>query len=654
MKYVNQFNSKHIDLDTSTKTLNGGKGHNLIKMKSKGINVPSGIVITTEACNEYRSMDSVGKDAFLDELVVIVTAVLKKNVFPDASTNLVSIRSAGAASAPGMMDSLLNIGIGFPKAGLKANTTLAKDCTKRFVDMFLNVVHGLERGSYESTLQTEEGVDALFGIIKDKYKTMPKIFKASIKAVFDSWENERAKIYRGMHDIPEGAGTAVVIQSMVFGNYNDQSGSGVMFTRNPENGDNKVFGNFLSNCQGEDVVAGIVDAPPIQKMEDWDPELYAEIVSIGKELEDIQGDVQDVEFTIEDREIWILQTRDGERSSEAEIRIALDYVEEGKAASVTDMIQKGSVAKLRAPKLPENLKYNSKYQGVPSGGSISTGRVAKTVASTLDANEPVILVAKETTPEDIAAMNKAVGIVTTKGSITCHAAVVSRGMNKTCVVGCHDLSLSNLTENHYLLVDGKAGVVYVSESPFDVDLDPSLNVALVSRLLEKTPRIPYTVEVKDVHEARDFEDYLYKISVPSESMGEDTVSEDLAYLSEAFDLVVIKNHLMGDRVSDFIGVPMVKKSLVVATIESAIEMDMPNVFFNYEDQGTRTGALPTYRTMADVMDEGFLGHITEDFIKNVIGGYETFEIIKEQIDLGSRVVEYMGLLDAIELGLEIG
>ena len=317
MNLINLFTSGQIDTKSTINT-NGGKGHNLIEMKRSGINVPTGLVIPTAICNQYRADNETGKTLLLDQVTDAVMEALDTHVYPESAHKLVSIRSGAPVSMAGMMDTLLNVGAGYHDKDL--HKELKADCRRRFVEMYADVVME-HKGKIEDPVKWMKTIKKHIPEIRD-------IIRNSIQAVWDSFDNERCVHYRKMNKIPNDMGTAVVIQSMVFGNYNDNSGSGVMFTRNPNTGAKEIFGDFLTNCQGEDVVAGAITAPPISEMKKWNSKLYNELVKIGEGLELKNKDLQEIEFTVEDGVLSILQTRNPLRSSYAEIKIALDLLEE--------------------------------------------------------------------------------------------------------------------------------------------------------------------------------------------------------------------------------------------------------------------------------------------------------------------------------------
>lgn len=641
MNLINLFTSGQIDT-TSTINRNGGKGHNLIEMKTSGLNVPSGMVIPTVICNQYRAASPTGKTLILDEVMDSVMEALDTHIYPESNHKLVSVRSGAPVSMAGMMDTLLNVGAGYEDDGLEKN--LKADCRRRFVEMYADVVMGHE-GKIDDPVKWMK-------TIKKHIPELRDIIRNSIEAVWKSFDNERCTHYRKMNHIPNDMGTAVVIQTMVFGNYNDNSGSGVMFTRNPSTGAKEIFGDFLTNCQGEDVVAGSITAPPISEMKKWNKELYNELVKIGKKLEKKNKDMQDIEFTVEDGELFILQTRNGLRTSYAEIRIALDLLDEGIIEELGDKITEGTFMKLRVPVLPADFKKKATAKGIGSGGYFATGKAAFSVKEVLDSHEPTILVAEETTPDDIKAMEKAEGILTFRGSATCHAAVVARGMNKPCVVGCPDSEKAFEGDGtFYVLIDGQTGKVYISAKPFDLDFSTNIPVDLLGSLFEVAITEEDWIRVENYDEALSLEDYIYKIGVPTEGLS----SDQLADLADRFDKVVLINPERRDKVSNFLGTPNPEGMETARELDEAIcnNPAMTNVFFDSGKWVTEQVAKP-YRTMADVMNPDFIGYIEKDFITSVMGDTETFEKISVQLGLSSRVVAMESALGLLEKRIHIG
>jgi len=637
---INLFTSGQIDTN-STVNKNGGKGHNLIEMKRSGINVPTGLVIPTAICNQYRADTDAGKTLLLDQVTEAVMEALETHIYPETNHKLLSVRSGAPVSMAGMMDTLLNVGAGYHDKDL--HKELKADCRRRFVEMYADVVME-HKGKIEDPVKWMKTIKKHIPEVKD-------IIRNSIQAVWDSFDNERCVHYRKMNKIPNDMGTAVVIQSMVFGNYNDNSGSGVMFTRNPNTGAKEIFGDFLTNCQGEDVVAGAITAPPISEMKKWNSKLYNELVKIGEGLELKNKDLQEIEFTVEDGVLSILQTRNPLRSSYAEIKIALDLLEEGVIEELGDRITEGTFMKLRVPVLPADFKKKANAKGIGSGGYFATGKAAFSVKEVMESAEPTILVAEETTPDDIKAMEKAEGILTFKGSATCHAAVVARGMNKPCVVGCPDVEDDFAFGTFsYVLIDGQTGEVYLSEMPFDLEFNTNIPVELLGSLFEVAITEEDWIMVHNYEEALSLEDYIYKIGVPVEGL----TSEELIDLAERFDKVVLINPERRDKVSDFLGEPNPEGMENARELDSHIgDYNLENVFF---DSGTwvTSNVAKAYKTMADVMNPDFIGYIEKDFIDNVMGDAETFEKISEQLGLSSRVVAMESALGLLEKRIHIG
>lgn len=643
MKLVRNFTGNVLKTD-STVNSSGGKGHNLIKMKLDGLNVPSGLVVPTEVCNAYRTATATGQTEILNQVIEAVMIELNDNVWPESEHKLLSIRSGAPVSMPGMMDTILNVGAGYEDDGLAPK--LKKDCRRRFVEMYASVVMG-------HTKKIDNPVDWMKSI-KKHIPEMRDVIKNSIKAVWDSFDNERAVHYRKMNNIPDDMGTAVVIQSMVFGNYNSKSGSGVMFTRNPSTGEKRVFGEFLTNCQGEDVVAGTTTAPPISDMQKTAgfKNIYKQLIKIGEGLEKKNKDMQDIEFTIENGELYILQTRNGNRSAYAEIRIALDLLDEGLIDELGDRVNEGTFMKLRVPVLPEDFNMKPAAKGIGSGGYFATGRAAFSTAEVLETSEPTVLVAEETTPDDIKGMEKAEGILTFKGGATSHAAVVARGMNKPCVVGCDVPDIEKMMDAPlYVLIDGQTGKVWLSVTPFDLSFCTNIPVELLGDLFEVAITEDDWIKVENYEEALSLEDYIYKIGVPVH----DLTGDELADLADRFDKVILLNPERKDRVSDFLGNANPEEMDNARNLDEVIcnNPAMTNVFFDSGTWVTDQVAKP-YKTMADIMNADFIGYIEKGFVENVMGDQETFDKISEQLGLHARVVDMESALGLLEKRINIG
>ncbi len=472
-----------VDVD-----LLGGKGANLNEMTRLGIQVPPGFTITTEVCNQYlenRNAWPEGLEEAVESNLKKLEEAMNKGFGDQSSPLLVSVRSGAKISMPGMMDTVLNLGLNEETLqGLIASTNNERfgwDAYRRFIQMFSNVVLGMDMEAFEEILETKkEAVHAKYDSdlsaddlkeIVNQYKTHieqkrgepfpddPQVqLKMAINAVFDSWNTPRAISYRSIHKIPHDLGTAVNVQSMVFGNMGETSGTGVAFTRNPSTGERAFYGEFLMNAQGEDVVAGIRTPESIDKLEAVMPEAYQTLVDIYQKLEAHYKDMQDLEFTIENGELYMLQTRRGKRTASAAVRMAVEMVEEG-------LIDKKEALKRLDPEQIDQLLHPTIApdhgkpviaKGLPASPGAASGKVvfsSADAAEMAEKGEAVILVRKETSPEDIEGMHAAKGILTATGGMTSHAAVVARGMNKCCIAGCSDIVVNSKAEK-FVLQDG--------------------------------------------------------------------------------------------------------------------------------------------------------------------------------------------------------
>ncbi|GAB3650188.1 pyruvate, phosphate dikinase [Echinicola sediminis] len=505
-KYVYAFSEG----DKTMKALLGGKGANLAEMTKLGLTVPSGFTITTEACNQYfldQNTISPEIKTQIDEAVGNLEGLVEKN-FGGTPGLLVSVRSGAVFSMPGMMDTILNLGLNDENVrdlGKQTNSMrFALDCYRRFIQMYSNVVLEVPIYHFESILEEHKEKDGIrndqdlgeshLEAIIQEYKAVvlretgkefeqspKKQLFAAIEAVFRSWNNERAKIYRQLNNIPDEVGTAVNVQMMVFGNMGDTSGTGVVFTRNPSTGENRLFGEYLMNAQGEDVVAGIRTPSPIQNLKGALPEVYEELENAGKLLEMHYSDMQDIEFTIEKGKFYLLQTRNGKRSASAAVKIAVDFVQSGKLekAEAIKNFEAKQIDQLLHPGFdPEKLAAAIELTvGLPASPGAATGQVyfdAKSAEQARESGKEVILVRNETSPEDIGGMVCSNGVLTARGGMTSHAAVVARGMGKCCVSGCIDLEIDegnrrmkvgdhSLEEGDYLSLDGSTGKVYLGK-----------------------------------------------------------------------------------------------------------------------------------------------------------------------------------------------
>ncbi|MEG1608249.1 MAG: pyruvate, phosphate dikinase [Clostridia bacterium] len=503
-KYVYLFK----EADGDNKGLFGGKGANLAKMTSWGMPVPEGFIITTEACTKYYDDGELISGEIIDQIFDALSSVetdAKKRFGDEENPFLVSVRSGARASMPGMMDTILNLGLNDVSvkglAKKTGNARFAYDCYRRFIQMFSDVVMGSSKSSFEKIideikttkgvkLDTELTADDLKELIvrfKDFYKVDqgqdfpqdPKVqLIEAVKAVFRSWDNPRAIVYRRMNDIPGSWGTAVNVQSMVFGNMGDTSGTGVAFTRDPSTGEKKLYGEYLMNAQGEDVVAGIRTPNTIDHLAVTNKAVYDQFVNIAARLEVANKDMQDMEFTIEDGKLYMLQTRNGKRTARAAIKIACDLVDEGmitKEEALLKIEPKQLDALLHPQFEAKDLKAAEIIaKGLPASPGAASGKIsfsAEEAVARAKKGEKVVLVRLETSPEDIEGMYAAQGVLTARGGMTSHAAVVARGMGTCCVAGCADIKIdeeakilyikgNKFTADDFLSLDGATGYVY--------------------------------------------------------------------------------------------------------------------------------------------------------------------------------------------------
>ena len=511
-KYVYLFSEGNENM----RELLGGKGANLAEMTNLGMPVPQGFTISTEACTRYYED---GKkiapeiEAEIYEYLAKVEEINGKKFGDAKNPLLVSVRSGARASMPGMMDTILNLGLNDVVAeGMIAGNPDPKferfvyDSYRRFIQMFSDVVMGISKKTFEviiDEIKEEKGIKQDIELTTDDMKKLVELFKAhykkemgedfpsdpkaqlmeAVKAVFRSWDNPRANVYRRMNDIPYSWGTAVNVQPMVFGNLNENSGTGVAFTRDPATGRKALFGEYLINAQGEDVVAGVRTPSPISKLSEDMPEVYKQFATIAQNLEDHYRDMQDMEFTIENGKLYMLQTRNGKRTAAAALKIAVDLVDEGKISEDEAVlrVEPKQLDALLHPQFDATALKAAKSigQGLAASPGAACGRV---VFSAEDAKEwaangeKVVLVRLETSPEDIEGMAVAQGILTVRGGMTSHAAVVARGMGTCCVSGCGEIKIDEeakvfslggqtIHEGDYISIDGSTGAIYGEAIP---------------------------------------------------------------------------------------------------------------------------------------------------------------------------------------------
>jgi len=508
-KYVYLFSEGNANM----RELLGGKGANLAEMTNIGLPVPQGFTITTEACTQYYEDGQQINSEIQAEIMTYVAKmeeITGKRFGDKENPLLVSVRSGARASMPGMMDTILNLGLNEDVVEVMArksnNPRWAWDCYRRFIQMYSDVVMEVGKKYFEQLIDqmkekkgvtqdvelSAEDLKELAGQFKAEYKaklgqdfpTDPKEqLMGAIKAVFRSWDNPRANVYRRDNDIPYSWGTAVNVQSMAFGNMGDDCGTGVAFTRNPATGEKKLFGEFLTNAQGEDVVAGVRTPMPISEMADKFPEAFAQFEKVCKTLEDHYRDMQDMEFTVEAGKLYMLQTRNGKRTPAAALKIACDLVDEGMIdeKQAVAMIEPRSLDTLLHPQFDAVALKKADQIGTALGASpgAASGRIvfsAEDAKTWAEKGEKVVLVRLETSPEDIEGMKAAQGILTVRGGMTSHAAVVARGMGKCCVSGCGDIKMDEeakrfelagktYQEGDWISLDGSTGKIYDGAVP---------------------------------------------------------------------------------------------------------------------------------------------------------------------------------------------
>ena len=494
-KLVYSFNEGSKDM----RDLLGGKGANLAEMTKLGLRVPFGFIVTTDACKAYHadggelSEDLKTEIAYQMEVLENVTG---KTFGDKENPLLVSVRSGAPISMPGMMDTVLNLGLNDETteglAALTDNPAFAYDSYRRFIQMFGDVVLGIPKSRFDrlfDQLKDHEPWELIRAyqalILEETGRELPQDPKEqlleAVQAVFRSWNNERAVLYRQLNDISDDLGTAVTVQSMVFGNMGETSGSGVAFSRNPSNGEKKLFGEFLINAQGEDIVAGIRTPLQMTEMERYFPDAYQDFMRIAEVLENHYKDMQDMEFTIENNKLYMLQTRAAKRTATCAVRAAVDMVKEGLISKETAVsrLDVGQIDQLLHPTFDQDAEAEATIlvTGLPASPGAASGRIyfdAKDAVVAAEKGIRAILVRQETSPEDLAGMAVAAGILTARGGMTSHAAVVARGMGKCCIAGCSEIQIDEvektmtigdfiLSEGDSISLNGTKGLVYLGE-----------------------------------------------------------------------------------------------------------------------------------------------------------------------------------------------
>ncbi len=529
-KWVYSFGDGVNDGDASMRNLLGGKGANLAEMANLGLPVPPGFTITTEVCAAYYDNDQQYPAALkqqVDAALARVGASVDRTFGDAEKPLLVSVRSGARASMPGMMDTVLNLGLNDATveglATLSGDARFAYDSYRRFIQMYSNVVLGLDHHVFEEILETFKDEREYYldtDLTADDWRSIVDAYKAAVKeslgaafpqeadaqlwgaisAVFGSWRNDRAEVYRRLHNIPESWGTAVNVQAMVFGNMGDTSATGVAFTRDPSTGENAYYGEFLVNAQGEDVVAGIRTPQALTKrareamgetapsMEEAMPSAYGELAAIFDRLENHYRDMQDIEFTVQEDKLWMLQTRNGKRTAAAALKIAVDLCQEGIISEEEAVLRVDpySLDQLLHPTLDPDAARELYLTGLPASPGAASGEVVLTADEAerlAQEGRSVILVRVETSPEDIHGMHAAAAVVTARGGMTSHAAVVARGMGRPCVCGAGDLKIDaaageiqvlgrTVKKGEVITIDGAEGKVYLGEVP---KIEPELH-----------------------------------------------------------------------------------------------------------------------------------------------------------------------------------
>ena len=563
-KFVYSFGAGSADGDATMKNLLGGKGANLAEMNKIGLPVPPGFTITTEVCTSFYELGQnypSELSAQVDEAIKKVASIVKKDFGSPENPLLVSVRSGARASMPGMMDTVLNLGLNdITVEGLakkSGNRRFAYDSYRRFIQMYSNVVLELEHHMFEDILETFKEVNDYkddteleasdWEEIVKKYKSavqaeMGKPFPQDVNdqlwgavgAVFKSWMNDRAIFYRKMHDIPQSWGTAVNVQAMVFGNMGDTSATGVAFTRNPSTGEKLFYGEYLINAQGEDVVAGIRTPKSITKvqrlsmneagesLEESLPDVYAQLDEVYKKLENHYRDMQDIEFTAENGKLWMLQTRNGKRTAKAALKIAVDMVAEGmiNEEEAVGRVDPMALDQLLHPTIKASYKRDILTKGLPASPGAAVGEVvfdSDEAEELAKAGKAVILVREETSPEDIHGMHAAKAIVTSRGGMTSHAAVVARGMGRPCVSGAGDIRIDEASgqftcrgrvvkKGDMISIDGGAGEVLLGAAELE---QPELSGDFASLMVwaDKVRKLKVRTNADTPHDAKTARDF---------------------------------------------------------------------------------------------------------------------------------------------------
>lgn len=561
----------------------GGKGWNLAKMSKDGLPVPKAWVISTEMCAQYNQTPDAAREFMRQELLPKVVTGLQKN----GKLPLLSVRSGARKSMPGMMDTILNVGLtkeNLPQWEAELGEKAARDCRRRLLQMFGSVVYGIDekkfeevlstikkkrRAEHDSDLSAEDLNEVLAGyerVFTQARKRMPETVEeqllAASEAVFKSWDNERAKEYRRIHGYSDDWGTAVTIQEMVFGNLNENSCTGVLFSRNPATGRNEPLGEFLPQAQGEDVVAGVRTPQPIYELKEWNPTVHAQLMKLAKQLEQKNRDAQDIEFTVQDGELYLLQTRSAKRSAMAAVKMAVEMAREGLISKEEALgrISLQQYETLCAPMIAPTFQAKPDVSGLSASTGIATGVAVFSSDAAVESEKGCILIAEETTPEDLPGIHAAKGILTATGGVTSHAAVVARGMDKVCVVGASGivfeknkdgeivsakLGTKEIHEGDVLTVDGAGGRVWVGGGvPVIPGGDLPELIELHDLLFEVFPVYRIVTDGRDLHMDFKMIYATYELDAKPREVAREEVLESLPYLNGIIDLSTMEEHAL--------------------------------------------------------------------------------------------------------------
>ena len=652
MKYVYAFCEGNKDM----RDLLGGKGANLAEMTKIGLPVPKGFTVTTEACNKYyddgKKISSDVEEQIFEQLCVLEETTGKK-MGDFENPLLVSVRSGARASMPGMMDTVLNLGMNDEVAKhlseVSSNKRFVYDSYRRFIMMFADVVKGYSKNSFERVLDSykeDKGVkfdtdldeEDMYNVTL-KFKSIYKELSRSdfpqdpkeqlieaVTAVFRSWNNERAIIYRRMNDIPSSWGTAVNVQEMVYGNMGDDCGTGVAFTRNPATGENKLYGEYLINAQGEDVVAGVRTPEDISTLKEKMPHVYEEFVKTTEILENHYRDMQDMEFTIENGKLFMLQTRNGKRTAEAALRIAVEMVEEGK------ITKEEALMKVEPKALDQLLHKTFDSEALKEATVIATGLAASPgagageiyfnaddVTKAFKAGKDAILVRLETSPEDIQGMSDAKGILTVRGGMTSHAAVVARGMGRCCVCGCGELTINEEAKT----LTTKAGKVYHEGDT--ISLDGSTGCVYDGIIQSVEPTISGNFET-----FMEWADKTRKLGIKANADNPKDAKQACLFGAEGIGLCRTE-HMFFETSRIF----AVRQMIVAETVEQrkkALEKILPMQRDDFEKMFTVLNGRPMTIRYLDPPLHEFLPH-TDEEIKDLAKALEiSFEQLKDRIN----------------------